>query len=457
MRILFAIHQLDFADHIALAYLSAMAKSLGHETKLVILSDADLADAVGAWRPHIVAFSANITGYAAMVEANAQARRVHDYIAIMGGPHPTFTPESFPQSGMDVYCIGEGELAFADFLNRVEAGLGYDDVPNLLTAKARNEVRPLITDLDSLPFPDRDLTLADSYLRATPKKTFYATRGCPYKCTYCCNNFYNELYRGKGPVVRRFGVERLISEIEYVQARYKMDFVKFGDDLFAIKADAWLESFAEQYRKRIGVPFNCYLRLDLVNEPLLKLLKEAGCYSVHLSIDSTSEYIREQILGRGGRKVDYVEKLRMIHGFGINSWVNFMLAAPESTLEDDLATIAMSKAGRVTYPAFSTTVPMKGTKLFDYAAQHGLIDPETHVGDMNGCSKPSTLPNMPKREKDIRYNVYLLGALAAKLPAPLDKLALLMIRHVPPNRVFEALRRWFYVYSIENRIFRLHP
>lgn len=457
MRVLFCIHQLDYADHIAVAYLSAIAKRRGHETALVVLTDADLAQTVACWQPGVVAFSANITGYAQMVEANALARRQGRYVAIMGGPHPTFSPETFAQSGMDAFCVGEGELAFADFLERVEAGQAFDDVANLVTAKGRNEVRPLITDLDGLPFPDRDLTLAQSYLSATPKKTFYATRGCPYKCAYCCNNFYNELYRGKGPVVRRFGVERLMREIEYVKTRYRMDFVKFGDDLFAARADPWLEEFAAQYKKRVGTPFNCYLRLDLVAEPLLRLLKEAGCYSVHLSIDSSSEDIRERILGRGGRKVDYVEKLKMIHAFGINTWVNFMLAAPDSTLADDLASIAMSKAGKVTYPSFSTTVPMKGTKLYDYAAQHGLIDPDTHVGDMNGCSQRSSLTSISPREKDIRYNIYLLGALISKLPSPLDWLAVKMIHLVPPNRFFSWLRQKFYIYSIENRIFRLHP
>jgi anaerobic magnesium-protoporphyrin IX monomethyl ester cyclase len=93
-------------------------------------------------------------------------------------------------------------------------------------------------------------------------------------------------------------VVRLVQEIERVKSKYRMDFVKFGDDYFAMKADSWLEEFAEKYSKRIGIPFNCYLRLDLVTDDMLKLLKKAGCFSVHLGIDSTSMHIRNNVLKR---------------------------------------------------------------------------------------------------------------------------------------------------------------
>jgi anaerobic magnesium-protoporphyrin IX monomethyl ester cyclase len=357
---------------------------------------------------------------------------------------------------VDAFCMGEGELAFRDFLTRVEQGRSFDDVPNLITARARNEVRHLVTDLDELPFPDRDITLAATYLRDTPKKTFYATRGCPYSCTYCCNNYYKKLYQGKGRIARRFSVERIIREVEYVQTRYRMDFVKFGDDLFAMRADEWLEEFAEKYAQRVGIPFNCFLRLDRVDAPLLALLKKAGCYSVHLSVDSTSEVVREQVLGRHMREIDIAGTLRLIHDFGIHTWVNYMLAAPESTLADDLSTIALSKKGRVTYASYSTTVPLKGTALYDYALEHGLVDPATHTNDMAGCTRMSTLRGWSLRDRQTRYNIFLVGAIIAKLPFPLDWLATQAIKRVPPNGLFTRLRQAYYRDSIENRIFNLH-
>lgn len=456
MKVLFVIAQLDYADHIAVPYLSAVAKLQGWTTRLCVLDSDDLVEAVTDFRPDVLAYSANVVGFEALCAANRKAREVHAFTAILGGPQATFSPETFEASGMDAYCVGEGEPAFADFLEHLARGVSFDGIPNLITRAGAQPVRPLVDDLATLPVPDRDLTLAHSFLKATPKKTFYATRGCPYKCTYCCNNKYHELYRGKGRFVRRLPVERVISELEYVKARYRMEFVKFGDDCFALKADAWLEDFAEQYRTRVGIPFNCYLRMDTIDDALLALLKKAGCYSVHLSLDSTSSHVREHVLGRNFRPIDVEKVLLKIRAHGINTWVNFMLAAPEATLEDDLETIRISRRGKVTYPAYSTTVPMAGTELYDFCVDRALLDEATHHSDMNGCTERSALACFTDHEKNVRFNIYLLGALIAKLPFPLDRLAIGLIQVVPPNRLFRRIRKVMYLHYIENKIFRLN-
>lgn len=454
MRILFVIHDLGFAGHIALAYLSAIAKQLKHSTFFCSLDRDDLITIVRGIKPDVIGYSVNIFGYQKIIEANKQANKIHNFISIMGGPHPTISPETFPESGMDAYCVGEGEYAFRDFLTKVEKGESFDEVGNLITKNKINPTRPLIKNLDELPPADRDLIFSNSYLKYTPKKTFYATRGCPFKCAYCCNNYYHKIYRGKGSLVRRFSVERIIQEIEGVKKEYRMDFIKFGDDCFAVKADDWLEEFAEKYSKRIQIPFNCYLRFDIIEDELLKLLKKAGCFSVHLSVDSTSDYIREKILNRKMRKgIDIIEKLRKIREYEINTWVNYMLAAPESSLQDDLDTITLSKKAKVTYSSYSTTDPMKGTELYDYCIEHGLVD-SAYNGIMT-CNVKSILPCFTEKEKNIRYNIYLLGALIAKLPAPLYKIALFMIKVIPPNRFFENIRNILYQYYIKNKIFLL--
>lgn len=455
MKVLFVIHQLDFADHIAIAYLSAIAKQRGHFTYFCCLKDGDLVLAVKDIRPDVVAYSVNIVGFAGILEAHKQAVKVLKFISIMGGPQPTFFPETFLESGMDAYCVGEGEYAFRDFLERVEKNRPFDDVSNLITRNKVNSVRPFISDLNQLPKADRDLVLSNSYLKNTPKKTFYTTRGCPYKCAYCCNNYYQQLYSGKGSIVRRFPVERIIQEMEEVKGKYRMGFVKIGDDLFATKADEWLEEFMEKYSKRIGVLFNCFLRFDMVDDKLLKLLKKGGCYSVHLSVDSTSRHVRENILKRRMREVDIVSQLKKIKGHGINTWVNYMLAAPESTLKDDFDTIEINRKARVTYASYSTTVPMEKTELYDYCFEHKIIDPATHKGDMSGCSEKSTLSCFSEKEKNIRYNIYLLGALISKLPKPLCNFVSFLIKIIPPNTIFKKLRQHFYKYSIENTIFKL--
>lgn len=333
MKVIFTIAQIDFADHIAVAYLSAIAKQLDFTTYLCVLDKQNLSETVAEIRPDVVAYSANIIGFSDILHAHQAALAKHTFYSILGGPQATFSPETFEESGMDAYCIGEGEYAFQDFLTCIQKQRAFDHVPNIITRTKHNPVRPLINNLDELPFPDRDLTLSNTYLKNAPKKTFYATRGCPYKCSYCCNNLYHNLYRGKGLFVRRFSVERIIQEIEYVRNRYRTDFIKFGDDCFALKADQWLEEFAEKYSCRIKIPFNCYLRVDTIDDQLLKLLRKSGCYSVHLSVDSTSMHVREKILKRNMENKNIEEILNNIRSHGINTWVNYMLAAPESTVD----------------------------------------------------------------------------------------------------------------------------
>jgi len=456
MKILFVVSQLDFADHIAIAYLSAIAKNLAHTTYFCNLQNNDFLSQVNRLKPDIIAYSANIMGFEQIVDSHKKAKQLHRFISIMGGPQATFSPETFDQSEMDAYCIGEGEYVFKDFLVKVESGKSFDEVPNLITKEKRNTVRPLISNLDELPVADRDLVISNSFLKDISKKTFYATRGCAYSCAYCCNNYYNKLYRGKGSIIRRFSVDRLLNEIESVKAKYRMDFVKFGDDLFAMKADAWLEEFVDKYKKRIGIPFNCYLRFDLVDDKLLKLLKDAGCFSVHLSVDSTSDFVREKILNRQMKKVDVAKKLKMIRGYGINTWVNFMLAVPESSIKDDLDTIELCRKAKVTYPAYSVTVPMKGTGLYQYCLEKGYLEPSSHKGDMAGCNLRPTMSCFTEKEKDIRYNIFLVGAVISKMPFPLNKIAIWAIKIIPPNTYFKKIRDCIHKYYLSNRIFKLN-
>ncbi|MFC1908576.1 B12-binding domain-containing radical SAM protein [Chloroflexota bacterium] len=455
MKVLFVIHDLDFADHLAVAYLSSIAKQLNHKTFFCSLDRDDMIAKVSEVKPDVIAYSVNIIGFQKTLEAHEEAKKIHSFFSIMGGPHPTYSPETFIESGMDAYCIGEGEYAFRDFLIKVEQGDSFDDVENLITRKGANPIRPLIRNLDELPPADRDLVISNSFLADTAKKTFYVSRGCPFHCAYCCNNYYHKLYRGKGPVVRRFSAGRIIQEIEDVGRKYRMDFVKFGDDCFAIKADDWFEEFSEKYPQRIGIPFNCYLRLDTVDDAMLKLLKKAGCYSVHLSVDSTSRYIRETILQRQMRSENIVERLRKIREYGINTWVNFMLAIPESTLQDDLDSIKLSKEAKVTYPSYTITVPMEKTDLYDYCVEHELIDPSKYIGDMSGLAKKPVLSCFTEKEKNIRFNIFLLGALITKLPYPLDKAALSLIKIIPPNTFFRKIYDYLFNYYIENKIFKL--
>jgi radical SAM superfamily enzyme YgiQ (UPF0313 family) len=453
LKILLVTHDIGYTDNIAIAFLSAIAKQLNHLTYYCSTDKEDLSSKILEIKPDVVGYSVNICGYERIIEEHKKVKKLHNFVSIMGGPFPTMSQDTFKESEMDAYCIGEGEYPFKDFLNCAEKGKSFDDVANLITKKGNNPVRPLISNLDELPMPDRDLIFSKTFLGRTPKKTFFTSRGCPYGCSYCCNNHFNKMYRGKGPIVRRFSVERVLKEIEDVKSKYRTDFVKFDDDCFALKADSWLEEFAEKYPKRIGIPFNCVIRLDVLDDKMLKLLKKAGCFSVHLSVDSTSEYIREKILHRKMKK-DIAEKLRSVRKHGINTYVNYMTAIPESTLQDDLNTISMSKKAKITYPAYTTTVPLEGTDLYDYCEERGFLPDALNDDEVASFYDKSSLTCFSQRDKNIRLNINFLGAIIAKLPFPFDKLMIQVIKIVPPNKYFKKMGDIFYKYNIENKIYK---
>jgi radical SAM superfamily enzyme YgiQ (UPF0313 family) len=402
----------------------------------------------------VVAYSANIVGYNNMVESNKKLKEKYSFFSIMGGPYPTLRPDSFNDSSMDVFCVGEGDLPFRDFLIKFEKGESFDDIPNLITKNRINPVRDLIENLDVLPMPDRSLTIENSFLKGTSKKSFFTSRGCPFSCSYCCNNYYNALYKGKGKVVRRFSVDYVIKEMKYVKDRYNMDFVRIGDDLFAWKADSWLEEFADKYRKEIGLPFACYLRLDTVDDNLLSLLKNAGCYSVILSVDSCSEYIREKILNRHWNKIDIESTIKLIHKYGIKTWVNFMLAAPESTVDNDIESLYLSRRCGVSCMSYTITMPMRGTDLFNHSLQKGYID-----SNFDGYTTPDNadppFKYLSEKEKRIVKNIFCLGPIVSKLPFPLFHLGLFVIKHSRPRKIFYKIQRWYTKYNRESVIFKI--
>ena len=458
MKILFCIYQIDFADHIAISYLSAIAKKYGNTT--FFCEFKDLEKKLSEVHPDIVAYSLNLLGFDEIVSTNKRLQKEYGYKVIAGGPHVTLNQNLFPIDGIDAACVGEGEGAFEDYIQCIQKSESYERVQNLITPTSRNPVRKLIVNLDEIPFPDRDLTIANTFLKDLPKKTFYSSRGCPYGCTYCGNSFINDLYRGN-KIMRRFSPRRIIDEIKYVRDKYGLKFMKLGDEVFALKADDWLREFTHLYKEEVGIPWGAYLRFDTLNKDSLALLQHAGMYSCTLSVDSTSEYVREEILGRRQKRVDIEAQLRLIKEYNINTLVNFMLGAPGSTIEDDLQSIEMGRNGKVDFLPYTITTPVKGTKLYDYSVEHGLVPPD--YGDevmvdiaTNEFMWRSPYNSFTEKEKDIHMNIRNLGGLVSKMPDWIRWFGYFLIKHTPPNRFYAWSRRIERIYMMEYKIFKLH-
>ena len=214
-------------------------------------------------------------------------------------------------------------------------GESPDTIPGILTRNNRlpngSVIIPQRTNfLDDLPFYDRELVYAKTQLKHFGMRTFMASRGCPYPCTYCFNARYNDLYRGKGKTINRYSVDRLLEELLELKRRYPTQFIKFWDDIFVFRTDEWLLEFADKYPRVIGLPFHCLTRADLVRKDpsIIEVLRRAGLHSVTMSIESGNPFIRKHIFKRGMEEEDVRFAFAHCLKLGVRTFSNNILAVP---------------------------------------------------------------------------------------------------------------------------------
>ena len=122
----------------------------------------------------------------------------------------------------------------------------------------RNPPAPLVEDLDRIPFPDRELMSRGTRLhREYRSHIFFASRGCPYRCSYCFNHKYNALFCNHGRILRRRSVDNFMEEVRLTKSRYGTSFAYIDDDIFTLCDTAWLVDFAERFPREVGIPFYC--------------------------------------------------------------------------------------------------------------------------------------------------------------------------------------------------------
>lgn len=438
-------------------HLSSALKAAGHEVELAVAARHDPLAVARQFRPHVVGYSVITGSQRHYLEHNSRLKaELPEVLAVFGGPHPTFFPEMVHEPGVDGICRGEGEGALVELVQALEQGgreavLGVQNWSFLRDGEViANPVRPYIEDLDSLPFPDRALVYDRDPLAGRAKiKHFLTGRGCPYNCTYCFNHALSELYAGKGRRFRQRSVDHVIDELDWVRSHYPLEFVVFVDDTLVLSGK-WLAELAEKYPRRIGLPFFCNTRADLVTAEQVRLLKEAGCHSVSMGIEAGNDRLRNELLKRRMSKEQIREAARLLHAAGLQFTTTNMIGLPSSALADDLETLDLNIEVRPAYAHAFIFQPYPRTELGEFTReQDWMVGTFDDIGEVAWDHSVLSFNPAHKRGLAVLQRFFAIGVEWPRLVPLIQRLT-----RVPDNLAFRLLNKMWKGWAIKERV---HP
>jgi len=431
------VQNLDF-EYLGVMYLSAVLKKYNHQTEVFIGSDAKkLAKEIKNYSPDLVGFPCTTGLHNWCLNVAQEIKKTIPAKIIFGGPHPTFFPEMIEHSAVDIICRGEGEGAVLDIANSIDKDEDYLQTLNCwfsVNGKViKNDVRPLIQDLDKLPFPDRDVYENKySYLKSS-QKIIIAGRGCPFNCSYCFNKALREIYLHKGAYVRRRSVDNTLKEIDSLKSKENVRSIYFQDDTFFFNKD-WLKEFSLEYRRKFNLTYICLLRIENIDEETVKLLKDSHCKNVFFGLESGSEELRFKCLKRRISDAQIIEAARLLKKYKIKFRTYNMLGLPGETIEDAFKTVGINTRIGTDYPWCSLLYPFPGTEICSLAREQNLISDGLDSGAHISFFKSSVIKSKYQNEF---ANLQKLFFFAVKFPQ-LNRIIKKLIR-VRPNFMFDLL------------------
>ncbi|MFC1806924.1 B12-binding domain-containing radical SAM protein [Candidatus Omnitrophota bacterium] len=446
MRILFVykMPSIDVVGPLGLLHIIAIAKQEGHECSLLVWDlERNFIEKAVISNPDIVCYSVTTGSEKAYLRINSLLKSRMSFFSIFGGAHPTFYPEFIENICVDSICRGESEQSFKELISRIEEGKNISAIPNFWFKEKgqiiKNELAPLIENLDSIPFPDRELI--DKYFnyRAYGKINVITGRGCPFDCSYCFNHKLKKYYSGKGRYIRKRSVDNVLSEVKSYVAKYDIKEIYFVDDVFSIDM-TWLAEFAEKYKKQINLPYCCHLRANLTTEKTVKKLKESNCVYVWLGIESGNPHLRQLVLNRDITDQQIYQASKWIKEYGLKLSTFNMIGLPGETIENAFETVQLNVKCRPDYAWVSMLQPYPDTELYNFSLKNNLLKSEHRIEANFHNSTPFKL----KDEKQVE-NLHDFFAIAVNF-----KFLIPLIRQtikLPKNVIFKIIRNVHKFYS----------
>jgi len=320
-------------------------------------------------------------------------KRLPSVPVVWGGIHPTVAPQTCLDYA-DYVCIGEGEDAVLKLANALSAGEDQRHVNNLCFREegqlVHNPLNPLIEDLDDLaPYehiPTRSFVLDRDTIARLEVKTFrklarysgttysvISSRGCPFSCTYCCNNALSSIYGSRQVRFRK--AQTVVDEIGRAVADHPfIEYVNFQDDCFLARDNEQIEMFCDLYEKEIGKPFVVRSIPMFVTREKVARLRAAGLAWISLGLQSGSDRTCLHVYRRPSTKEDFLRAARLINEFEVAAFYDVILDNPFETDEERLETVCtLTETPKPHYTQFFSLTLYPGTELHERALSEGAI------------------------------------------------------------------------------------
>lgn len=372
---------------VGLTYLASYLRKFDHKLDIYDfqVDDRDFEKFIKKFKPDLVGITCQTALFYNTLDLAKKIKEIFPRVPILaGGSHATYRPNGFfeDSDNIDVVVRGEGEETLkdlADYFNKKQKslksikGISFKDNNKVI----HNSARELIKDLDVLPMPAIDLLPLEKY-KVSPDNylgdkvgLINTSRGCPFGCIFCaCKEAFNRTYRARD-------LENVFDEIKYYIDEYKIAELFIMDDCFGLERERAIKfcdgMIARGYHKKLL--WWCQIRVDLVDEELLRKMKEAGCKIVSFGIESGVQ----RILNFISKKVTLkqIEKaVKTARDVGLEPRGSFILGLPTEKFSDSIKTILFSLKLPLRQAKFGLATPYPGTKLWEIALEQGQVKDE---------------------------------------------------------------------------------
>jgi len=441
----------DFGYNYGVAYISGVLKKNNIDNSyLIIKNNKDKYHFLNTLKrksPDIIAFSVTTNQIIFIKELLKEVRKVSNSLLVAGGVHFSLMPETIDNiPELDVIIRGEGEYPLLELAQALQAKKPYTDIKNLWVRKnntiIKNEIRPLIENLDELPFPDKS---SIDYQKVINKNfsinRFNFSRGCPYHCSYCSNRAISKIYSNGRKYYRARSPEKSIEEIERDQKLYKFKFIMFDDDCITMNVQ-WFNEFFKLYKEKFNYPFTCNIRVNTVNFEMLKIIKEAGGMGIGVGIEHGNEEFMKKYLNRDISHNKTKEVFEHFKQLRMSSWPHVIVGFPNENMNLFFDTVRLVRELRAKGLAYLFT-PYPGTELYQLCEKNKwFLNNENYIDRLHPVA---SFPDFNKDEIKFCHSIYPLLIHLRFIPLkPILRIPKILIPFL--SKIFSVI--YFFVYHL---------